>query len=94
MSMNPFLHPRNPYRTPPDFNALAKEEPEFRKVAKTELSGKVSVNFEDRQAVRVLTTVLLKRDFGLEVGKPLLYGHAQHPYSAVPCPLCRCSSLP
>lgn len=46
MALNAYLHPRNPYRTPPDFKVLAKEEPDFRKVARTELSGKVTINFK------------------------------------------------
>ncbi len=45
MSLNTYIHPKNPYKTPPDFKVLAKEDAEFRKVAKTELSGKVFVDF-------------------------------------------------
>ena len=52
MSLNAFLHPRNPYRTRPDFKALATKYPEFRKVVTTTLEGKVKVDFTDREAVR------------------------------------------
>lgn len=52
MSLNAFLHPRNPYRTRPDFKALATKFPEFRKVVTTTLEGKVKVDFTDREAVR------------------------------------------
>lgn len=70
MSLNAFLHPRNPYRTPPDFKALARDDAEFRSVCKTELTGKVSLDYSDREAVRVLTRVLLRRDFKLDVEIP------------------------
>jgi len=45
MSLNAFVHPRNPYRQRPDFNALAKEFPAFKAVAKTDLSGKINLDF-------------------------------------------------
>jgi len=70
MSLNAFLHPRNPYRTRPDFKALATKYPEFRKVVTTTLEGKVKVDFTDREAVRVLTETLLANDFDLVVRIP------------------------
>lgn len=35
MSTNRFMHPRNLYRTPPDFKGLAAKYPEFKKYAIT-----------------------------------------------------------
>ncbi len=70
MTLNPFLHPRNPYKTRPDFKELARKDLEFRGVAKIELSGRVSVDFGDRDTVRVLTESLLRQDFGLTVRIP------------------------
>nr|CAG4641621.1 EOG090X04JL [Eurycercus lamellatus] len=64
------MHPRNPYRIPPDFKELALKFPDFRKHAKQKLSGKIEIDFKDAAAVRALSTVLLKRDFGLEVQLP------------------------
>nr|SVE71619.1 EOG090X04JL [Daphnia similis] len=64
------MHPRNPYRIAPDFKELALKFPEFRKHAKQELSGKIKIDFKDAAAVRALSTVLLKRDFNLEVELP------------------------
>ena len=52
MSLNAFLHPRNPYRTRPDFKALATKYPEFRRAVTTTLEGKVKIDFTDREAVR------------------------------------------
>ncbi|XP_073980848.1 U6 small nuclear RNA (adenine-(43)-N(6))-methyltransferase isoform X1 [Rhodnius prolixus] len=67
MSMNKFMHPRNPYRNPPDFKKLALDYPEFRKHANQDLSGKVKLNFKDEGAVWSLTKSLLHKDFNLDV---------------------------
>nr|CAG4650088.1 EOG090X04JL [Sida crystallina] len=64
------MHPRNPYRNRPNFKELALKFPEFRQYAKQKLCGKVELNFKDPAAVRALTTVLLKKDFNLEVELP------------------------
>lgn len=34
MSVNRFMHPRNIYKTPPDFNQLAIDYEEFRRISK------------------------------------------------------------
>lgn len=70
MALNPFLHPRNPYRTRPNFKEMAKKDEAFKKVIKVELDGKVSLDFRDREAVRILTQTLLKLDFDLDVALP------------------------
>jgi len=64
------MHPRNPYQVPPDFKELAIKYPEFRKYAQQKLSGKIEIDFKDPEAVRVLSTVLLKKDFNLTVDLP------------------------
>lgn len=64
------MHPRNIYRKPPDFKELALVYPDFRKVAKQDLSGKVSIDFKDPEAVRALSKCLLHHDFNLRVDIP------------------------
>lgn len=34
MALNKFMHPRNIYKTPPDFSKLAKDYKEFSEVSK------------------------------------------------------------
>ncbi|KAI5721051.1 hypothetical protein M8J77_015296 [Diaphorina citri] len=70
MSFNKFMHPRNKYRVPPDFKQLAIEYPEFRKHLHQELSGKLKFNFQNPDALRIFTTTLLRKDFGLNVEIP------------------------
>ncbi|KAL1404071.1 hypothetical protein pipiens_019079 [Culex pipiens pipiens] len=70
MSMSKFMHPRNIYRQKPDFNALVKQFPELREVTTVDLNGRVKLDFKNREALQLLTRVLLRRDFGLEVELP------------------------
>uniref|UniRef100_A0A1Q3F2P4 U6 small nuclear RNA (adenine-(43)-N(6))-methyltransferase n=1 Tax=Culex tarsalis TaxID=7177 RepID=A0A1Q3F2P4_CULTA len=70
MSMSKFMHPRNIYRQKPDFNELVKQFPELRKVTSVDLNGRVKLDFKNRDALQLLTRVLLRRDFGLEVDLP------------------------
>ncbi|XP_050522910.1 U6 small nuclear RNA (adenine-(43)-N(6))-methyltransferase isoform X2 [Daktulosphaira vitifoliae] len=65
-----FMHPRNLYKIRPNFKELAEEYPEFRKYATTTLNGKVTFDFENPDGLRVLTIILLKKDFGLDVDLP------------------------
>uniref|UniRef100_A0A0A9XA45 U6 small nuclear RNA (adenine-(43)-N(6))-methyltransferase n=1 Tax=Lygus hesperus TaxID=30085 RepID=A0A0A9XA45_LYGHE len=67
MAMNRFMHPRNPYKSPPDFKSLAIEYPEFREKAIQNLSGHVRLDFRNQGSVWALTKSLLHRDFGLKV---------------------------
>ncbi|XP_050351208.1 U6 small nuclear RNA (adenine-(43)-N(6))-methyltransferase isoform X2 [Nymphalis io] len=69
MALNKFMHPRNIYKTPPDFSKLAKKYKEFSDVAK-DITGKVSIDFKDPHALRTLTKYLLKSDFNLDVNIP------------------------
>lgn len=34
MAMNKFMHPKNMYKIPPDFTALALDYPEFKNISK------------------------------------------------------------
>ncbi|KAF7239169.1 RNA N6-adenosine-methyltransferase METTL16 [Varanus komodoensis] len=72
MALNKSMHARNRYKDkPPDFAYLASKYPEFKKHVQINLSGRVSVNFKDPEAVRALTCTLLKEDFGLQIDIPL-----------------------
>ncbi|KAL1132048.1 hypothetical protein AAG570_010006 [Ranatra chinensis] len=70
MALNKFMHPKNPYRTPPDFKQLAIKYPEFRKHVQQDLSGKVHLDFKDEGSVKALTNALLDKDFSLMVELP------------------------
>ncbi|KAK3859330.1 hypothetical protein Pcinc_034547 [Petrolisthes cinctipes] len=68
--LNKFMHPRNPYRTPPSFKKLASVYPEFRPYCSYDVGGKVHLDFKDPKALRALTTCLLHQDFDLKVTIP------------------------
>uniref|UniRef100_A0A1I8PVK0 U6 snRNA m(6)A methyltransferase n=1 Tax=Stomoxys calcitrans TaxID=35570 RepID=A0A1I8PVK0_STOCA len=61
------MHPRNVLKNAPDFTALAIKYPEFRRVCKLELCGKVCVDYKNEAALRALTQTLLLEYFGLVV---------------------------
>ncbi|XP_078278531.1 RNA N(6)-adenosine-methyltransferase mettl16 isoform X3 [Rhinoraja longicauda] len=72
MALNKSMHPRNRYKDkPPDFSYLASKYKEFQRHVHTNLTGKVSLNFKEPEAVRALTCTLLKEDFGLTIDIPL-----------------------
>ncbi|XP_017755392.1 PREDICTED: methyltransferase-like protein 16 homolog [Eufriesea mexicana] len=70
MSLRKFMHPRNIYKTLPDFKELALLYPEFCNIAIVNLNGKIKINFKNEESLRVLTEVLLKHDFNLQVKIP------------------------
>ncbi|XP_059480387.1 U6 small nuclear RNA (adenine-(43)-N(6))-methyltransferase isoform X2 [Neocloeon triangulifer] len=70
MSMNRFMHPRNIYKNKPDFLKLAEGDANFKKFLKPGLSGKSTIDFKDKDAVRALSKALLSRDFDLQVEIP------------------------
>ncbi|CAG9859973.1 unnamed protein product [Phyllotreta striolata] len=71
MAVSRYMHPRNIYKTPPNFKKLALDYPEFREFVTHDVTGKVSLDFKNTKSLRCLSTILLKKDFGLEVEIPL-----------------------
>ncbi|NXJ79977.1 MET16 methyltransferase, partial [Trogon melanurus] len=72
MALNKSMHARNRYKDkPPDFAYLAGKYPEFQQHVHTTLTGRLSLNFKDPEAVRALTCTLLKEDFGLTIDIPV-----------------------
>ncbi|XP_023015508.2 U6 small nuclear RNA (adenine-(43)-N(6))-methyltransferase [Leptinotarsa decemlineata] len=71
MAVNKYMHPRNIYKSPPDFKQLALEFPDFRQYVKQDITGKVTLDFKDIKALRSLSCTLLKKDFDLSVNIPL-----------------------
>ena len=70
MALNQWMHPRNPYKIPPDFKAMAITFPDFRKFVKQDITGKVKLDFSDPAALACLATTLFKKDFDLVVEVP------------------------
>ncbi|CAH1110753.1 unnamed protein product [Psylliodes chrysocephalus] len=71
MAMNKYMHPRNIYKSPPNFKQLALDYPEFREFITHDVTGKVSLDFKNIKALRGLSCILLKKDFGLDIEIPL-----------------------
>uniref|UniRef100_A0A182MDG5 U6 small nuclear RNA (adenine-(43)-N(6))-methyltransferase n=1 Tax=Anopheles culicifacies TaxID=139723 RepID=A0A182MDG5_9DIPT len=70
MAVNEFMHPRNRYRQKPNFQQLVKQFPELNAVARVDLTGKVKLDYRNKQAVHLLSKCLLLRDFGLKLELP------------------------
>ncbi|XP_068970029.1 U6 small nuclear RNA (adenine-(43)-N(6))-methyltransferase [Bombus flavifrons] len=70
MSLRKFMHPRNIYKKIPDFKKLVLLYPEFRDIAIVNLTGKIKIDFKREGTLQVLTEVLLKHDFNLQVKIP------------------------
>ncbi|ETW77709.1 hypothetical protein HETIRDRAFT_478853 [Heterobasidion irregulare TC 32-1] len=64
------MHPRNPYRTPPDFVSLAESYSPLREHLIESAGGGVTINYKDEAAQRRLTEALMHRDFGLSLRIP------------------------
>nr|CAI5844292.1 unnamed protein product [Callosobruchus analis] len=65
------MHPRNIYKTPPEFKQLVTQFPEFKEFLKLDITGKLILDFKDTKSLRGLSQTLLKKDFGLDVEMPL-----------------------
>ncbi|KAI5888039.1 uncharacterized protein SCHCODRAFT_02639553 [Schizophyllum commune H4-8] len=61
------MHPRNPYRTPIDFTALAEAYHPLQSYLVRTANGGLTLDFSDADAQICLTKALLHRDFGLDV---------------------------
>ncbi|KFM80235.1 Methyltransferase-like protein 16, partial [Stegodyphus mimosarum] len=70
MAFNTRMHERNIYKNRPNFGEIALEYPEFRKYAVPDERGKIHVDFSDPNALRLVTKLLLKKDFNLNVEIP------------------------
>lgn len=70
MAFNLFMHERNIYKERPDFKKIAVEYPEFRVYAVPDEKGRIHMDFNNQDALRVLTKILLKKDFNLDVTIP------------------------
>lgn len=71
MAFNAFMHERNIYRNQPDFAKLALDFPEFQKYTISDAKGqKARVDFSNTEALRMLTQILLKKDFNLDIEIP------------------------
>ena len=72
MSLNKYMHPRNPYRQKkPDFKALALKYDFFRQFVSTSLTGKCVLDFKQPEALKALLKALLREDFGIEIDIPV-----------------------
>ncbi|KAI0759395.1 S-adenosyl-L-methionine dependent methyltransferase [Trametes elegans] len=63
------MHPRNPYRDPPDFLALAEAHPALKPHIILSSKG-ATIDFKNEAAQRALTEAILLRDFALRVELP------------------------
>ncbi|OSD00137.1 S-adenosyl-L-methionine dependent methyltransferase [Trametes coccinea BRFM310] len=63
------MHARNPYRTPPDFLALAEAYPPLKPHIVLARNGPI-IDFKNETAQRLLTEAILLRDFSLKVELP------------------------
>ncbi|XP_064460831.1 U6 small nuclear RNA (adenine-(43)-N(6))-methyltransferase-like [Ornithodoros turicata] len=73
MSLNQYMHPRNPFQSRPNFRELALQYPDFRKHVTYNLCGKVQLDFRDRNAQQALFRTLLKHYYKMDVN--ILDGH-------------------
>ncbi|GIY40211.1 RNA N6-adenosine-methyltransferase METTL16, partial [Caerostris extrusa] len=71
MAFNSLMHERNIYKERPDFAKIALDYPEFRKYAISDKKGKYRVDYTDPNSLRMLTKILLKKDFDVNVEIPL-----------------------
>ncbi|KAI0687801.1 S-adenosyl-L-methionine dependent methyltransferase [Cerioporus squamosus] len=63
------MHPRNPYRNPPDFLALSEAHPALKPYLITTPHG-TTIDFKNETAQRRLTEAILHRDFELKMVLP------------------------
>lgn len=73
MSLNKFMHPRNPFfNKPPDFFQLSQKYPEFSRFClPTKIEKIATVDFKNPESLRAVCWVLLRDLFNLDVELPL-----------------------
>lgn len=71
-SLNDYMHPRNPFKVKPNYQMLGEKYPSFKPFLVPYPSNKkFKINFDDPNALRSLSTVLLKDTFNLDVNIPI-----------------------
>jgi len=70
MTFNQFMHPRNLYRRKPNYEELAQLYPDFGSYLSRDTHGRLTIDYSNPKALKMLTTTLLNRDFGLKVKMP------------------------
>lgn len=68
------MHPRNPFKAKPEYKTLADRYPAFKDYLvpySSNNSNKFKIDFNNAEALRCLSTVLLKDKFDLDVNIPL-----------------------
>ena len=71
MSLNKYMHPRNIYKSKPDYKNLGELYSQFKQVLTYYPNGKAKIDFNNPYSLRMLTITLLRHDFHLEVDLPL-----------------------
>lgn len=66
MAVKPMLHPRNQHREGYDFEHLMMKSPELAAFAKRNSGGRITVDFADAAAVRMLNRALLLTHYDIE----------------------------
>jgi len=64
------MHPRSVFRTKPNFALLAEKYPEFKQFCSLNFKNKLSYDFKNREAMKVLSETLLFHYFGLRTCIP------------------------
>ena len=72
MSLNQYMHPRNPYsKRKPDFKTLAEKYEQFKIHTTQGKNNSYHLDFKSPECLRSLSWALLKDDFDLDVDMPL-----------------------
>ena len=64
------MHPKNPFKKDYNFQALKKAHPHLAKFAFTNVHGKETIKFENRDAVIALNTAILKQHYNINWSIP------------------------
>ena len=64
------MHPRSVFRTKPNFAHLAEKYPEFKQFCSLNIKNKLTYDFKNREAMKILSQTLLLHYFGLKTNIP------------------------